>query len=394
MTIPTSPDILARKPVLRVIGLMSGTSADGIDAALVDVHAHRVEVLALASRPYPPTVRSAVLQLATAETLRLDDLCRWNVALGERFAAAALAAIATAGVPHDSVDLIGSHGQTVRHLPRPHRTGGYAVRATLQIAAPAVIAERTRLPVVADFRPRDQAAEGEGAPLVPFADHWLYAHGTRTRAVLNIGGIANVTFLPAGGGLASVLAFDTGPGNMVLDRLMHVLSNGRQRYDRNGALAARGTVCEPLLRELLRHPFLRRRPPKSTGREDFGTACTDALLARGGALGLSDADVMATAAGWTAGSVAEAFRRFAPAPVDEVILCGGGARNATLTGMLAERLAPARLTTTEEYGLAIEAKEAVSFAILAAATVRGVPNNVPTATGAKRSVILGSLTPA
>ncbi|MFO8013667.1 MAG: anhydro-N-acetylmuramic acid kinase [Phycisphaerae bacterium] len=385
---------LRKKRTLRVIGLMSGTSADGVDAAAVDVpdRGANVRLLAFRTYPYPPSVRRMVLDLCGPRAASVDDLCHANAVLGELFAEAAVRLAEEEGVPLRSVDLVGSHGQTVRHLPRGKRFRGRRIGSTLQIGDPCVIAERTGLPAVADFRPRDMAAGGQGAPLVPYADLLLFGHPRRSRVVCNIGGIANLTFLPAAGGPDDVLAFDTGPGNMVMDALVQRMTSGRHTFDRNGRLARSGRAHDGLLGELLRHPFLRRRPPRSTGREDFGPAFVDRLLERGEALGLAEADLVATAAAFTAGAVARACRRL-PGRVDEVFLSGGGARNPALVGMLRDALDPAPVRVTDDLGLDADAKEAVSFAVLAAATIRGRANNLPSATGAARPVVLGKIVP-
>jgi len=401
---------LAGKRRLRVAGLMSGTSADGIGAAIVDIGPRNLEVLAFDTYPYPPAIRQQLFRLFDPRTARVDDLCRLNFALGELFAAAALRLARRRRIPLASIDLIGSHGQTVCHLPArsARRAGGQwssrtveapttrqtAAGSTLQIGEPAVIAERTGVTTVADFRPRDVAAGGQGAPLVPFADLFLFRDGNRNRAVQNIGGIANVTWLPAGCAAAEVLAFDTGPGNMVIDRLAWRASSGALAFDRGGRLAARGIVDARLLAELTCHPFLARRPPKSTGREEFGAAFADGLW-KENRRRLRPEDLLATATAFTARSIAEAYGRFLPRPPDEVILCGGGARNRTLVRMLrAELPARTRLAASDEFGIRAEAREAVAFAILAWATAKGLAGNVPAATGAARPVILGKIIPA
>jgi len=288
---------------------------------------------------------------------------------------------------------VGSHGQTVYHIPDSRREGGRKVCSTLQIGEPSVIAERTGITTVADFRPRDVAAGGEGAPLVPFADYFLFAHRRLTRAVQNIGGIANVTYLPAGGSVADVLAFDTGPGNMMIDRVVHHVTRGRAGYDAGGRLAARGKVHAPLLARLLSHPYLQRQPPKSTGREMFGVQFTDTVYRKALLRGLAPLDILATVTAFTACSIADAYNRFLPRMPDEVILCGGGAENAALVGLLRQQMPAAKVRRTDDLGIPARAKEAVSFAILAAATVRGQANNVPSATGARRAVVLGKVVP-
>ena len=378
---------------LRVAGLMSGTSADGVDVAIVDIGPRGVKLLAFETFPHPPALRRQIFGLFDPGKARIDDLCHLNFVLGEAFAAALVRLARRSGVGLESIDLVGSHGQTVYHIPEGRRSGRKVVRSTLQIGEPSIIAERTGITTVADFRPRDVAAGGEGAPLVPFADYILFGDQRRTRAVQNIGGIANVTYLPAVGGPESVLAFDTGPGNMMIDRIAWHATRGKAGYDKDGRLAARGLINERLLAELMRHPYLARRPPKSTGREVFGVQLTDALWHRARKRGVAPRDILATVTALTARSIAEAYRRFLPAMPEEVILCGGGAENPTLLRMLRRELLPARVARMDEFGLDPRAKEAVSFAILAYATVEGIPNNVPSATGARRAVVLGKVVP-
>jgi len=399
---------------LRVAGLMSGTSADGVDAAIVDIHGRRVRVLAFDTYPYRATLRSEILRLCRPESARLDAICHYNHLLGEVFAEAVIRLCDESGIPLDSIDLIGSHGQTIYHNPNGGRHAGRVVRSTLQIGEPSVIAQRTGITTVADFRPRDMAAGGEGAPLVPYADCILFSDRRLIRAMQNIGGIANVTFLPAcrvcnahllfhrgypDGKVCNahptkdVLAFDTGPGNMVIDGVMRLITKGKRCYDRGGAMAAKGTADDGLLKEMLRHPFFRRRPPKSTGREQFGQQYCEWLYDKARRKGLMPEDIVATATAFTASTIASAYRKFLPAMPDEMILCGGGAHNATLVRMLQSGLAGVRIRSTDEFGVDVDAKEAVSFAILAYATIRGVPNNLPRVTGASEPVVLGKIVP-
>ena len=386
----------SRKPEL-VIGLMSGTSLDGVDAALVRLRGHgtatRVELVAFATFPYPPAVRRLVARVSDAGTGTVDLVCRANVLLGELFAEAAVGVAGRAGVPMRRVALIGSHGQTIHHLPAPARLAGRRVAATLQVGEPSIIAERTGVTTVADFRPRDMACGGQGAPLVPYVDYLLLRHRTRGRVALNIGGIANATWLPPRCRPDQVVAFDTGPGNMVLDALARHASGGRRRCDRDGAMAARGTVCEPLLRHLLRHPFFRKAPPKSTGREAFGEAFVGALLERAG--DLSVPDLLATATELTVRSIAGALDRFIRplGVIAEVIASGGGCHNATLMARLAAALRPTPVRPSDAFGLPADAKEAMAFAVLAHETLAGRPGNLPSATGARRAAILGKIIP-
>jgi anhydro-N-acetylmuramic acid kinase len=372
---------------------MSGTSADGIDVALVDIDGRTVRVIAFETFPYPPAVRRSILALCNPKTSRVDAICRANAQIGELFAQALIKLCRKKRIGLDTIDLIGSHGQTVWHNPEGRRLGGGRIGSTLQIGEPSVIAQRTGITTVADFRPRDMAAGGQGAPLVPFADRILFAHKRLTRAVQNIGGIANVTFLPAGGAAEDLLAFDTGPGNMITDGLVRLMTKGKQQYDRNGDWAAKGTFDPIVLRELMSHPFLRRRPPKSTGREVFGQAFCQDLYKKATAKKIRPEDLLATATAFTAASIADAYRRFLPATPDQVILSGGGCRNRTLVKMLRTFLDAGTILTTADFGIDPDAREAVSFAILGWATIRGIANNVPAATGARQPVLLGKIIP-
>lgn len=376
-----------------VVGLMSGTSADGIDAAVVEitgVSPHlEVRMLAFRSTAWPSEMRRRILRACQPGQAGADELCRLNFDLGEAFARAALDAIAAAGLEPDQVDLIGSHGQTVWHeVDREGR-----VHSTLQLGEAAVIAERTGVPTVSDFRARDVAAGGQGAPLIAYVDWLLLRHPTRARAIQNIGGIANVTYLPPGDDPDGVLAFDTGPGNMLIDAAAARATEGALTFDQDGELAARGRVDEALVSEWLAHPYFRRPPPKSTGRELFGEVFFDSAWARARARGLEPADIVASLTALTARSIADAYRRFLPRPVEEVIVGGGGARNPALMRMLYQALAPARVMTHEDLGMDSDAKEAIAFAVLAYETWHGRPGNLPSVTGARRRVILGQITP-
>jgi anhydro-N-acetylmuramic acid kinase len=310
---------------------------------------------------------------------RAGELCELNVLVGEAFAAAGAAALEQAGV---QADLVASHGQTVWHEVRPDH-----VRSTLQIGEPSVLAERLQTTVVADFRPRDIAAGGQGAPLSSWADALLFSDDTLARAVQNIGGIGNVTWLPPGG--EPVLAFDTGPGNALIDHAVWRISGGAQRYDRDGALAASGRVDDALLAELLSLPYFSQPPPKTTGRELFGAQLVDPLFDRA----LRPADLLATLTALTAHAIADQYRRFLPRPPDEVVLGGGGSRNPFLVGLLTELLDPARLRLHEEFGLPSLGREAIYFALLGHETLHGRPNTIPSCTGAAHAVPLGKIVP-
>jgi anhydro-N-acetylmuramic acid kinase len=375
-----------------VVGLMSGTSADGIDATVVHLEGSPPrlswEVLAHVNCPHTDRIRAEIFACFRPETSSVDHLCRLNFELGEAFAQAALDAIAAAHLNARDVNLIGSHGQTVWHIPP--QSGEIA--STLQIGEPAIIAERTGLPVVSNFRTRDMAAGGHGAPLVPLVDWILFSHPTLTRAAQNIGGIANVTFLSASGERENVLAFDTGPGNMLIDEVVRLATNGAWNYDHEGSLASQGLVNESLLKDWLTDPFFDQSPPRTTGRELFGVQRATQYWLQAIEHGLNPNDIVATLTALTARSIEHAYRNFLPVFPEEVIISGGGAHNSALMRMLAERLAPARITTSNEFGLNLEAKEAVAFAVLAYETWHKRCGNLPSATGASHIVILGSVT--
>ncbi len=380
---------------MKVIGLMSGTSADGVDAALVDIrgsgHDLKLRLLAHRTFSYSPQFRVRLLGAMTNGTVA--DVCHLNAALGEWFAMAALRLLKSARVLPRKVALIGSHGQTLHHLPGPHREPGFgSVRSTLQLGEPAVIAERTGITTVAGFRTRDMAVGGEGAPLTPYLHHLLFHHASLSRVVLNIGGISNLTYLPSCGGPGAVRAFDTGPGNMLIDGVMRHVTADRRTFDRGGRLARAGTPSESLLGTLLDHPFLKRRPPKSTGREEFGERFAGYFLRQGKLLGLPDADLVATATAYTARTIAGA-KKFLPGSVDEVLVCGGGAQNASLMRMLQAEWKSAQVRPVETTGWDGRALEAVAFAVFAYQHVKGVPCNLPNVTGAKKAVVLGTITP-
>jgi anhydro-N-acetylmuramic acid kinase len=380
---------------MKVIGLMSGTSGDGVDAALVDIRgqSHRLHVALLAwtTYPYSSSLRAKILRASLHGTVA--QLCHLNAVLGEVFARAVLRLIQEAGCPSADVTVIGSHGQTMQHRPEPIREPGLGmIRSTLQIADPCVIAERTGIATISNFRMRDVAAGGQGAPLTPYVHHVLFADRRRSRLIVNIGGISNVTYLPATRGIEGVQAFDTGPGNMILDGLVQRVTKGKQAIDREGRMASKGRVDKALLSVLLAHPFLRRRPPKSTGREEFGAQILEEVLRVGRGRRLTSFDLLATCARFTAESVGLA-RRWLSGPVEEVLVGGGGGRNRTVMSALAEIFHPVPVRLLDDIGWNSKAFEAIAFAVLAYQTFRGLPSNVPAATGAARPVVLGSITP-
>ena len=388
-----------------VIGLMSGTSADGVDAAVTRLEGAPPhldwELLSHTHYPHPEALRQEIFACFRPETGSVDRLCQLNFALGRQFAQATLQAIEAAGLQIEQVDLIGSHGQTVWHEPRigirDTENGIRDTGSTLQIGEAAVIAELTGLPVVSNIRARDMAAGGQGAPLVAYVDALLLRHPMYRRTAQNIGGIANLTYLPPlepEHQLENELpfAFDTGPGNMLIDYAAGRAMNGVWQYDQEGQLAAQGEVNQQLLEELLQEPYLRRPPPKTTGREHFGVQYGQAVWERARAEGLRAVDVIATLTAFTAASIEQAYLDFLPTMPDEVIVSGGGARNPVIMDMLTERLAPAQVISSTEVGIPPEAKEALAFAVLAYETWHHRPGNLPAATGAKRAVILGDVT--
>lgn len=378
-----------------VVGLISGTSADGIDAALVELSGSglgaRFRLLAGLTLPLPHSDREEVLAMCDPATATVDRLTRLDFRLGELFAEAALAVVSSAGLRPEQVDLIGSAGQTVWHIPAPSG-------ATLQIGEGAVIAERTGLPVIEDFRVADVAAGGHGAPLVPYFDLIAYRSPDLSRAVQNIGGIGNVAYLPArrpdGCGPEDVLAFDTGPGNIVIDGVVRLLTGGTRTYDEDGVMARRGRVHDGWLEELLEDPYLRMPPPKSTGREVYGLPYAGRLLEEARRRGVGPDDTVATVSAFTADSIARAYRDFLMpiGAIDEVVLCGGGAYNPFLRDRIAAALGvPVR--HTNELGVDGNLKEAMAFALMASDAVAGLATNVPAATGASAPRVLGKLVP-
>lgn len=386
---------------------MSGTSADGIDVAVVEISGFdwKTQILlrAFESVSYPPPVRRRILEIAGGAAISAADVAQMNFLLGELFARACRVVCRRAGISLERIELIGSHGQTIYHQPRAALFCGTPVRSTLQIGEPSVIAERTGITTVGDFRPADLAAGGQGAPLVPFFDYLLFRHPGRGRVVLNIGGIANLTAIPAGGEPEDVIAFDTGPGNMLLDALASILTMGRLTFDLGGKLAAAGRVSESLLARLLRQAYFRRSPPKTAGREQFGRDYLEQYFLGGfGSSPQELRDALATATALTAESIVWAITEFVlpKFPVADCFVSGGGAKNRFLLAELERRLA--RRTAAQGYrdirillsdlnGIPADAKEAMAFAVLAYHTYHQKPSNVRAATGARHPAILGKV---
>ena len=421
---PLAVSSSARAASTLALGLMSGTSVDGIDVALVRIssaikdnaaHARLENFLAV---PYPAAVRAEVLRIAEGSRVSPGDISQLNFRLGCLFAEAALRACRKFRVQPRQLSVIGSHGQTIFHRGHPARYLGQPVASTLQIAEPAVIAAITGVTTVGDFRPADMAVGGQGAPLVPFVDYLLYRDARRGRAVLNIGGIANVTIIPKAAPPGSVVAFDTGPGNMVIDALVHHFTHGRRSYDAEAEMATRGQLLPALLDALLAESYFRQAPPKSAGREQYGKAYVGKILAWGRSHRARPEDLVRTATILTALSISGALNRWvlppqqkvpasaisAPRRVSEVrfsrsmrssisqlLVSGGGARNPLILAQLAAALAGMEVTTTESLGLPGDAKEAFIFALLADETLHRRPSNLPSATGAARPAILGKI---
>lgn len=390
---------------LVVAGVMSGTSADGVDVALCRIGppstsdgTPRVKLIGAAEFRYPKALRSAVLSAMDAKTTSVAEMSRLNWRLGEVYADAVESTAEQFGV---KVGLVGCHGQTIYHQGVASKYLGSPVRCTWQIGEASVIAEKLRVPVVSDFRPADLAAGGQGAPLVPMLDYVMFRSEKVSRVLQNLGGIANMTAIPAAGSVEDVLAFDSGPSNMVIDACMTRLFG--KAFDRDGVVARRGKVIRQVVDQFLREPYFSAPPPKSCGREEFGEAFVDRFVSICRKAGATDADVIATATALTSESILDSYRRFVwphlgqKAPVArgvEYVVAGGGARNATLMAMLREGLEPlgVRVRATDELGVPTQAKEGVAFALLAWLSWNGLPGNVPSATGAARPVVLGKVT--
>jgi len=378
---------------VKLLGIMSGTSLDGIDIALVEMEENNFqeyELKAFYSFPMPEGLGKKILKASSPETGDVSLICELNFALGHLYAECVRTLLEKEGLKPEEIDLIGCHGQTIYHLPR------HEVPSTLQIGEAGVLTEKTGITTISNFRSRDIAAGGEGAPIVPFVDHLLFGGSGKNIVLQNIGGIGNFTYLPASGDLERVIATDTGPGNMMIDTAVKILTEGRDTFDSDGKRAAKGRVNQDLLQEMMTHPFLQRNVPKSTGREDFGQPLVEKHLDRSRELGLGDDDFLATLTAFTARSIAQTCRKFVlerDLMVDEFIVSGGGSFNPTLMAMLQRELGEIPCRSYQELGHNSEAKEAVAMAILAYCSFEKVANNVPGATGAKSRVIMGDITP-
>jgi anhydro-N-acetylmuramic acid kinase len=383
---------------ITAIGLMSGTSHDGISAVAVEIDERALppaRVIAFETFPYPARFREELLAASADRKIGAGAIATLNFSLGRLLGQAAIEVANLAHVELSAVAFIGSHGHTLFHLP-PRRAKRGQVASTMQLGESSVIAALTGVPVVADFRPMDIALGGEGAPLAPLAHLWLFADGTLGRVVQNIGGIGNATYIPPNARLGDpgLIAFDTGPGNTMIDGLASRISGGRLRMDRDGRIAARGRVNEAMLAALMKNPYFRRRPPKSTGREEFGAELVDKIVEDARQRGIVDNDLLATVTALTARSIADACERFIMplGRVDQLIVTGGGARNPTLMRMLTNYLPNLEVTSADKVGVNGDALEAVAFAILGYQMLRGRQGNIPSVTGARAPAILGKLT--
>jgi anhydro-N-acetylmuramic acid kinase len=386
-----------RKNSMLVLGMMSGTSADGIDVALARISGSppklSVRLEGHHHAAFPAPVRKAILRLANGGPTTAAEISQLNFLLGEEFARAAISACKSWRFPLRRVSLIGSHGQTIYHQGSASQLLTYPrLSSTLQIGEPSVIAERTGITTIADFRPADMAAGGQGAPLVPFVDYLLYRHPTRSRVALNIGGIANVTVIPARAKPKEVFAFDTGPGNMIVDALVEQFTRGRSHYDKDSQMALRGRLLRKLLTDLMDDPYLQKQPPKTAGREQFGQSYAQKTILWAKKHRAKPEDVVRTATIFTSLSIANAFQQFIlpRTPVDEVIVSGGGAHNSLMMVYLSAILG-FPITFSGELGIKPEAKEALAFAVLAYESYHGRANSLPSATGANHPAVLGKL---
>ena len=387
------------KEVRHVVGMMSGTSVDGVDAALVEISGTdsepKVKLLAFENKPYPPQVREKIFSLFTPANATVDKVGYMNFLLGEIYAKSALSVIEKAGMKPEEIDVIGSHGQTIWHAPIPESPDGIPVAYTVQIGEGSVIAERTGILTVSDFRVADMAAGGQGAPLVPFSEYLLYRREKETILLQNIGGIGNMTVMPAGAKPRDVFAFDTGPGNMIIDAVISAVTGGEKTYDAGGETAAKGRVCNALLDILKEEPYYRQPLPKTTGSEHFGVQYTEKILSWWKENPIPVEDLLATVTDLTAYSIADAYERYVLPKyrASEIIVGGGGSYNATLLRFMKERFAPhgVAVRTQEDLGLSSDAKEAVAFALMADCCMRGKANTLPSVTGAEHPAVMGKI---
>lgn len=380
------------------IGIMSGTSLDGLDAVLVDIYGsgYDVEVSVITSLfvEYTPDIRGELLALCEPATSSVDKICQMNVRLGEFIGNTVLELLEKATVSKEDVTFISSHGQTIFHIPPNSNESECKVPSTMQIGDISVISEITGLPVVGDFRTADMAAGGHGAPLVSFFDYVYYRNSKKARAVQNIGGIGNVTYLPVNAKLKEITSFDTGPGNVVMDTIIQRLTEGKLAYDKNGEMAAKGKVHQPLVEKWMNHPYFNQKPPKSTGRELFNQSFIDQMWEMAIAHKVTGDDLVATVTAWTAYTISHAYNTFfiqEGKQIDEVIICGGGSYNPTLLEHLNNYLPDQEILVSDELGIPSDQKEAIAFAIFGYNCLIGQYNTISSATGAKHPVIMGKI---
>ena len=387
---------MIRKDTRLAIGLMSGTCTDGVDAALVQIKGSGtntiVELLQFITIPYDLPLRTRLLEIASGKFCGSEEICKVNFLLGHLFAKACIAVCKMARIETSKIDFVGSHGHTIYHQPNPITYFGHSISSTLQIGEAAIISEIMGCPVIADLRVRDMAAGGLGAPLVPYTEYLLYSKKGQNIALQNIGGIGNITFLPANCIMEDILAFDTGPGNMIIDALVSIYTNNQFHYDNNGDIAKKGTINISLLNWLLQDNYIHSKPPKTTGREYYGADYVKTILHQASETKIGLEDIIATVTMFTAKSIEFGVVNNLPQIPDKLIVGGGGSQNKTLMAHIKACLPQCKVMTNEDVGLDSNAKEAVAFAVLANETLFGNYNNVPTATGARHSVVMGKIT--
>jgi anhydro-N-acetylmuramic acid kinase len=385
---------LRKKETKVIVGLMSGTSADGVDVAVVEVKGNgkdtKIKTIGWRTFPFEKDLKWLILKNSQPETSRVDEICRLNFLIAQIYADSVFKTLEELNLKPSEVDLIGSHGQTIQHLPNAVEMFGYRVKSTLQIGDPGVIAKLTGIPTVGNFRIGDVALGGEGAPLVPYFDYLIFGSDEINRLVLNIGGIANFTVLKRNCDVEEVIAFDTGPGNMVVDALVKIFF--RKDYDEDGKIAQSGTVSQELLSKMSQHPFIAKKPPKSTGREEFGSAFVEKILKWSEEISLDPKDIIATVSEFTAYAVYKNYEFFIKpnVEIDEIIVSGGGAKNKFMVSAL-ERYFKVPVKLSDEFGISSDAKEAICFAVLANETISGNPANIKSVTGAVKRTILGGV---
>ncbi|MEM0212561.1 MAG: anhydro-N-acetylmuramic acid kinase [Candidatus Methanomethylicia archaeon] len=377
------------------LGIMSGTSLDGVSIVIAKLKGNwintKFKILYHKTFEYDNEIRRLILKSTNPKTGNVKRICQLNYVLGMIFAEKALEAMDEVGLSRGDVDFIASHGQTIYHNPKIEDIYGYKTRSTLQIGEPSIIAYKTKIITIADFRHKDVAAGGNGAPISAYADYIIFRSIDICRAIQNIGGIANVTYIPRNAEIKDVIAFDTGPGNMIIDAIVREMSHGKLNMDLNGEIAAKGKVNEVLLNYMMKHPYLKKKPPKTTGREEFGESYVKKIIGKAREMNLKWEDIIATATYYTAKTITESYIKYLPEKPDEIIIGGGGSRNRVLMEMIKELNPKTKISLHEDYGIPSQAKEPLVMIILANETISGFPNNVPSATGALERVVMGKI---